>query len=396
MAPSLYDVLEVAPTASTDEIRRQYKKLALKYHPDKNVGGNREHAEKMFKAVAKAYEVLSDEAARREYDRQQCGGGDEDCTRGATASRSTYTTRRPHQTSQQREAAFSHAGPFGSGFRSAFSFDDDPFFSGASLFGGNRGAVGGSSPAARQRSSFFDTFFFRDPFELFEEMMRDDMFTSRGFASAHPQQQSHGPRSLFGSHLSAMSSMMSLLDAEDPFESFGLGPSLFSGGRHSSLSHPPLGAAAPRGLLLGGSGGHSSASSFFSNGPVTRMQSVSTVTEIRNGQRVTKTIRRTQDERGIVTEDVDEEVERLPPATHPALHSSLHRSLPHHDASYGGSGHYGHSSDHHYVKANSPGVPPAQRHAALPPATGSAHHRLPPPPVSVPINEPIKFQSRRY
>jgi len=62
-----YILLGVARDASESEIKKAYRKLALKYHPDKNPG-SREHAEKMFKQVAEAYEVLSNAEKRRLYD----------------------------------------------------------------------------------------------------------------------------------------------------------------------------------------------------------------------------------------------------------------------------------------------------------------------------------------
>jgi len=62
-----YEVLGVAKEASADELRRAYKKLAIKYHPDKNPG-NKE-AEEKFKEAAEAYDVLSDEKKRAQYDR---------------------------------------------------------------------------------------------------------------------------------------------------------------------------------------------------------------------------------------------------------------------------------------------------------------------------------------
>lgn len=66
MADSLYETLGVAKTATADEIRKTYRKLARKYHPDLNPGDST--AEASFKKIAAAYEVLSDEAKRKAYD----------------------------------------------------------------------------------------------------------------------------------------------------------------------------------------------------------------------------------------------------------------------------------------------------------------------------------------
>lgn len=61
-----YDILGVSRNASQDDIKRAYRKMALKYHPDKNPGDKK--AEEMFKAAAEAYEVLGDQEKRRRYD----------------------------------------------------------------------------------------------------------------------------------------------------------------------------------------------------------------------------------------------------------------------------------------------------------------------------------------
>src|SRR5579885_3561378 len=60
-----YEVLGVAKTASLDEIKKAYRKLALQYHPDRN---KTKEAEEKFKEVTKAYEVLSNEEKRKAYD----------------------------------------------------------------------------------------------------------------------------------------------------------------------------------------------------------------------------------------------------------------------------------------------------------------------------------------
>lgn len=62
-----YKILGVERKASTDEIRSAYRKLAMKYHPDKNPGDKK--AEEKFKEINEAYQVLSDEQKRAHYDR---------------------------------------------------------------------------------------------------------------------------------------------------------------------------------------------------------------------------------------------------------------------------------------------------------------------------------------
>lgn len=61
-----YEVLGVGKTASDDEIKKAYRKLAIKYHPDKNPGDKT--AEEKFKEATEAYEVLSDKQKRSRYD----------------------------------------------------------------------------------------------------------------------------------------------------------------------------------------------------------------------------------------------------------------------------------------------------------------------------------------
>ncbi|MEQ2258166.1 DnaJ subfamily B member 6-A, partial [Xenotaenia resolanae] len=63
-----YSVLGVPRNASQDDIKKAYRKLALKWHPDKNPD-NKEEAERKFKELAEAYEVLSDKSRRDAYDR---------------------------------------------------------------------------------------------------------------------------------------------------------------------------------------------------------------------------------------------------------------------------------------------------------------------------------------
>ncbi|MCB9800446.1 MAG: DnaJ domain-containing protein [Candidatus Omnitrophica bacterium] len=68
-----YSVLGVSESASAEEIKKAYRKLAVKYHPDKNPG-NKE-AEARFKSISEAYYVLSDTKRRNEYDQSRRFGG---------------------------------------------------------------------------------------------------------------------------------------------------------------------------------------------------------------------------------------------------------------------------------------------------------------------------------
>src|SRR5438045_4365791 len=62
-----YEILGVNKTASADEIKKAYRKVAMQFHPDRNPGDK--GAEEKFKEAAEAYEVLSDADKRSQYDR---------------------------------------------------------------------------------------------------------------------------------------------------------------------------------------------------------------------------------------------------------------------------------------------------------------------------------------
>jgi molecular chaperone DnaJ len=67
MTKNYYDILGVNKTATQDEIKKAYMKLAMQHHPDKNLN-NKEAAEKKFKEINSAYETLSDPQKRQYYD----------------------------------------------------------------------------------------------------------------------------------------------------------------------------------------------------------------------------------------------------------------------------------------------------------------------------------------
>lgn len=65
----LYQVLKVSETATLSEIKKAYRKLAKKYHPD--VNPDNQVAERIFKEITEAYEIIGDEVKRKKYDRER-------------------------------------------------------------------------------------------------------------------------------------------------------------------------------------------------------------------------------------------------------------------------------------------------------------------------------------
>ena len=119
-----YSILGVSKSATADEIKKAYRKLALQHHPDRNKGDK--VAEGKFKEVTKAYEVLSDPQKRQTYD-------------------------------QFGEAAFEQGGPTGQG----------PF-GGFGGFGGQQGPFTYTYTTNGGQGGF-DFGGFSDPFEIFEQ-----------------------------------------------------------------------------------------------------------------------------------------------------------------------------------------------------------------------------------
>ena len=75
MSKDYYQILEVDRNSSADEIKKSYRKMAMKYHPDKNPGDSA--AEEKFKECAEAFDVLSDPQKKQEYDTYGSVGGNQ-------------------------------------------------------------------------------------------------------------------------------------------------------------------------------------------------------------------------------------------------------------------------------------------------------------------------------
>jgi DnaJ-class molecular chaperone len=85
MSANYYDILGVPKTATEAEIKKAYRKLAMKYHPDKTKGDKKSEAK--FKEANEAYETLSDTKKRQEYDTYGSAGPRPDFAAGAGAGR---------------------------------------------------------------------------------------------------------------------------------------------------------------------------------------------------------------------------------------------------------------------------------------------------------------------
>jgi len=239
-----YRVLEVSRGASAADIKKAYRRLALKWHPDKNPD-NQDEANKKFKEISEAYEVLSDEKKKKIYDQygkeglqSGAGGGP-----GPTRPRSSRSAR--HHTHYRFEDDFDYA---------------------------------------------FPSFTFRDPEEVFREFFGTDPFADllgfdpfEGLDGRHRRHHHHHHRSASSHrhsrgetqphHVSQRHAHSTSLSNPffSPFSGF-FGNSMFS-------AFGDLGAS--------GGGGFTSFSTFSMGGGAPGMKRSSTSTKYVNGQKIT-------------------------------------------------------------------------------------------------------------
>ena len=68
MSTNYYQILDLEPTASPEEVKKSYRKLAKVWHPDRN--NNSPESVSRFKLISEAYEILSNKRTREDYDEQ--------------------------------------------------------------------------------------------------------------------------------------------------------------------------------------------------------------------------------------------------------------------------------------------------------------------------------------
>ncbi|ETV79490.1 hypothetical protein H257_07486 [Aphanomyces astaci] len=147
-----YDVLGVPKSASQDEIKKAYRKLAIKYHPDKNPD-NQAAAEVKFKEIGEAYSILSDENKKQTYDR--FGKSAVDGSNGAGAG-GMHPHFNQHNAEEIFQAFFGGQDPFNAFFQGQGGMQGGGQRVHMSHFGGpgfafHFGGPGGGMPQQRGR-----------------------------------------------------------------------------------------------------------------------------------------------------------------------------------------------------------------------------------------------------
>ncbi|KAI0987796.1 hypothetical protein GJ496_004264 [Pomphorhynchus laevis] len=299
----LYRILGIQRTATLEDVKRAYKKLALRWHPDKNPD-SKEEAEKKFKEINAAYDILSTESKRSMYDKYGMDG-----------------------LRMQSSGSHTNAASSGGDFSTMFTGRSSP----GGLFGRNFGF---------KTDSPFD-FVFRDPFEIFREFFgsqspfdidslfnhHDHLFDSHLLSPSRSSRRrqrnstqgvlednevdflnsSNSNRSLSRKHSNRHNrhnqlDMFGLSNiGGGPIMGFGQGGGLFG----NLLGFPSDGPFASLfGSDFGNFGGFSSISTSNRSGGFSPMVKSSVQTEIRNGRIITRT---RNEQNGQVIETLEED-----------------------------------------------------------------------------------------
>ncbi|KAG6852307.1 hypothetical protein C0991_001074 [Blastosporella zonata] len=181
MGKNYYDVLALSKNASQDEIKSAYKKMALKWHPDRNK--NSEEATIKFKEVSEAFEVLSDSNKRAVYDQFGEEGlkGGRGPPPGAQGGFSGFNGFPGAGGPSGSTFTFTSAGPGGFGGGPAGFAPSDPVNIFEHIFGGSFGGFGGTGGMGTRQSGSR-----ANPFD-----MDDNMDGSSGFSSGMPGGMPH-------------------------------------------------------------------------------------------------------------------------------------------------------------------------------------------------------------
>lgn len=236
-----YSILKVPNTATKEEIKKAYKELARKWHPDKNPA-NQDEATKKFKEVSEAYQVLSDDAKRRVYDRD----GKDGLFPGAPSASSSRRKNREYSFKRPSEEADLNRDPYAD-----FTYSEGTN-SGRrrNRFRPNRSSS--SNPDMFSGNSFHQSFMFKDPETLFKEFFggKDPFDDLHNFHNNHHRNGIHPDQSFFFSsnfempsghgrrrlllpdirHHSHSSLLSDLDDMDRLFSGLGLGSLLLGGG----------------------------------------------------------------------------------------------------------------------------------------------------------------------
>ena len=269
-----YELLGLTSSATDDDIKRAYRKLAIKWHPDKNID-NRQEATEMFQLIAEAYATLIDPQKRVQYDmygRDSVQFDDDD------QSMNDNTTSSTSSGMNNPSAAFHHH--FHAHPHVSLHFADNlfrMFFGGHDPFGNLHNNIG--NPSNVHNSNM------RSPFSSMMNMDPFGSFGGGGFGG-------------LGGGFGMMPTMMmghstSLID---PFHNFNTGPSLFNNA-----------------LMTGNMFSSSSSSTSSSFGPGGTSTSISTVSTIENGKRVTRTTKTIRHADGRVEQTSDENIQDISP-----------------------------------------------------------------------------------